>query len=116
LIVSVGMRGGIDSSYLVYVAKEVLGLRPLVFHVDAGWNSQIAVNNIERIVDHLKLDLYTEVIGGAASLDDLLNLMKEFGVISAAAGSLFVFKGKYKAVLINYPNKLEKKEVLKAGL
>lgn len=58
----VGMSGGIDSSYLVYVAKEKLGLRPLVFHVDAGWNSQIAVNNIERIVDKLGLDLYTHVI------------------------------------------------------
>jgi N-acetyl sugar amidotransferase len=58
----IGMSGGIDSSYLVYAAKEVLGLRPLVFHVDAGWNSQIAVNNIEQLVDKLGLDLYTEVI------------------------------------------------------
>jgi N-acetyl sugar amidotransferase len=57
-----GMSGGVDSSYLVYLAKEKLGLRPLVFHVDAGWNSQIAVNNIERLVEGLKLDLYTEVI------------------------------------------------------
>lgn len=58
----IGMSGGIDSSYLTYAAKELLGLRPLVFHVDAGWNSQIAVNNIERLVDNLKLDLFTEVI------------------------------------------------------
>ena len=58
----IGMSGGIDSSYLVYAAKEMMGLRPLVFHVDAGWNSQIAVNNIERVVDGLDLDLYTEVI------------------------------------------------------
>ena len=58
----IGMSGGIDSSYLTYVAKEKLGLRPLVFHVDAGWNSQIAVNNIEKLVDGLGLDLYTEVI------------------------------------------------------
>ncbi|MCK5508767.1 MAG: N-acetyl sugar amidotransferase [Desulfobacterales bacterium] len=57
-----GMSGGADSSYLLYIAKEKLGLRPLVFHVDAGWNSQIAVNNIEKIVDKLDLDLYTEVI------------------------------------------------------
>ena len=41
--------------------KEKYGLR-LVFHVDAGWNSQIAVNNIERLVDGLGLDLYTQVI------------------------------------------------------
>ncbi len=57
----IGMSGGIDSSYLTYVATE-FGLRPLVFHVDAGWNSQVAVNNIEKVVDGLGLDLYTEVI------------------------------------------------------
>jgi len=57
-----GMSGGIDSSYLLYIMKEQYGLRPLVFHVDAGWNSQIAVNNIERLIDGLGLDLYTEVI------------------------------------------------------
>ena len=57
-----GMSGGIDSSYLLYRMVKKYGLRPLVFHVDAGWNSQIAVNNIERLVDGLGLDLYTEVI------------------------------------------------------
>ena len=57
----IGMSGGIDSSYLTYIATE-FGLRPLVFHVDAGWNSQVAVNNIEKLVDKLGLDLYTEVI------------------------------------------------------
>ena len=57
----VGMSGGIDSSYLTFIATE-LGLRPLVFHVDSGWNSQIAVNNIEMLIDKLGLDLYTEVI------------------------------------------------------
>lgn len=57
----IGMSGGIDSSYLTYVAT-VFGLRPLVFHVDAGWNSPVAVNNIEKLVDKLGLDLYTEVI------------------------------------------------------
>ena len=57
-----GMSGGIDSSYLLYIIVKKYGLRPLVFHVDAGWNSQIAVNNIERLVDGLGLDLYTEVI------------------------------------------------------
>jgi N-acetyl sugar amidotransferase len=58
----IGMSGGIDSSYLTYIAVEKMGLRPLVFHVDAGWNSQIAVNNIECIIDRLGLDLFTEVI------------------------------------------------------
>ena len=58
----IGMSGGIDSSYLLYLAVEKLGLRPLVFHVDAGWNSQQAVNNIEVMIDKLNLDLFTEVI------------------------------------------------------
>jgi N-acetyl sugar amidotransferase len=57
-----GISGGVDSSYLAWLAKEKLGLRPLVFHVDAGWNSQQAVHNIEKIVEALKLDLHTEVI------------------------------------------------------
>lgn len=58
----IGISGGVDSSYLTYIAKEQLGLRPLIFHVDAGWNSQTAVNNIEKLVDKLGLDLYTEVV------------------------------------------------------
>ena len=69
-----GMSGGIDSSYLLYLAKEKLGLRPLVFHVDAGWNSQIAVNNIERLVDGLNLDLFTEVI----DWKDMQSLQRSF--------------------------------------
>jgi N-acetyl sugar amidotransferase len=58
----IGVSGGVDSSYVAMLAKERLGLRPLLFHVDAGWNSQQSVNNIEKIVDHLGLDLHTEVI------------------------------------------------------
>lgn len=58
----IGMSGGVDSSYLVHLAVKDFGLRPLIFHVDAGWNSQTAVNNIERLVDSLSLDLYTEVV------------------------------------------------------
>jgi asparagine synthetase B (glutamine-hydrolysing) len=58
----IGISGGVDSSYLTYIAKEKFGLRPLLYHVDAGWNSQEAVNNIEKLVDGLGVDLYTEVI------------------------------------------------------
>ena len=69
-----GMSGGIDSSYILYLVTKKLNLRPLVFHVDAGWNSQIAVNNIERLVDGLGLDLYTEVI----DWEDMKNLQKAY--------------------------------------
>lgn len=58
----IGLSGGLDSSYLTYIAKEKMGLRPLLFHVDAGWNTDQAVGNIEKLVDGLGLDLYTEVI------------------------------------------------------
>ena len=58
----IGLSGGLDSSYAAYVAKEIMGLRPLIFHVDAGWNTDKAVGNIEKLVNGLNLDLYTEVI------------------------------------------------------
>lgn len=57
-----GMSGGLDSSYLLHLAVKECGLRPLVFHVDGGWNTDIAVNNIQVIVEKLGLHLYTEVI------------------------------------------------------
>jgi N-acetyl sugar amidotransferase len=56
-----GLSGGVDSSYLAIKAKD-LGLRPLVVHVDAGWNSELAVQNIERLVKALGFDLHTIVI------------------------------------------------------
>ena len=58
----IGLSGGLDSSYAAYVAKEKMGLRPLLFHVDAGWNTDQAVGNIEKLVDGLALDLYTDVV------------------------------------------------------
>ncbi len=57
----IGLSGGVDSSYLAYKVKE-LGLRPLAVHLDNGWNSELAVQNIETIVNKLGIDLYTHVI------------------------------------------------------
>lgn len=57
-----GMSGGVDSSYMLHLAVKELGLRPLVFHVDVGWNSERAMANIEKMINQLNLDLYTEVI------------------------------------------------------
>ncbi len=58
----IGLSGGLDSSYAACIAKENMGLRPLLFHVDAGWNTDQAVGNIEKLVNGLGLDLYTEVV------------------------------------------------------
>ena len=56
-----GLSGGADSTYLAWLAKEV-GLRPLLVHFDYGWNSEIAVQNIEKAVQILGFDLYTHVM------------------------------------------------------
>jgi N-acetyl sugar amidotransferase len=56
-----GLSGGVDSSYVAYTAKQ-LGLRPLAVHFDSGWNSELAVNNIENIVTKLSIDLHTHVV------------------------------------------------------
>ena len=58
----IGVSGGVDSSYLVYHAVRKLNLRPLLYHVDTGWNNAIAVSNIEKLLNKYELDLFTEVI------------------------------------------------------
>jgi len=57
----IGLSGGVDSSYLCYWAKQE-GLRPLIVHFDNGWNSEIATQNIEKIISKTGFDLYTYVI------------------------------------------------------
>ncbi|MFM2360392.1 MAG: hypothetical protein RLY16_2385 [Bacteroidota bacterium] len=56
-----GVSGGVDSTYVVYLLKQ-LGLRPLVVHLDNGWNSELAVKNIEQIITKLGFDLFTRVL------------------------------------------------------
>lgn len=56
-----GLSGGLDSSYLALVMKEY-EMRPLVVHVDAGWNSELAVYNIEKVVKYCGYDLHTHVM------------------------------------------------------
>jgi len=57
----IGLSGGVDSSYMALIIQQY-GLRPLVVHVDAGWNRELAVYNIEQIVKHCGYDLYTHVV------------------------------------------------------
>ena len=69
------------------------------------------LNLIEKIKPLINVPM--TVLGGAGSLDDIKILVEKFGILGCAAGSLFVFKGKYKAVLINYPNKTEKEKLIR---
>lgn len=71
-----GMSGGLDSSYLLHLLVTEFDLRPLIFHVDGGWNSDIAVNNIQMLVEKLGLDLYTEVINWNEMRDFQLAMFK----------------------------------------
>lgn len=71
-----GMSGGADSSYLLHMAVKEFGLRPLVFHVDGGWNADDAVHNINVMIDKLNLDLFTEVINWEEMKDFQLTFLK----------------------------------------
>ncbi len=71
-----------------------------------GYNIAI----IKKLVNYIKIPL--TVLGGAGGLNDIREVINKFGTIGISAGSLFVFKGKYKAVLINYPNREEKDKLI----
>lgn len=58
----IGLSGGLDSSYAAYVATKKMGLRPLLFHVDAGWNTEISRHNVKMMAAGLNLPLHTETI------------------------------------------------------
>jgi N-acetyl sugar amidotransferase len=105
-----GMSGGVDSSYLLHLAVKELGLRPLVFHVDGGWNSELAVNNIQVMIDKLGLDLYTEVINWEEMKDFQLAYFKS-GVphIDIPQDHAFI------ATLYNFADKHNIKYILNGG-
>ena len=71
----IGLSGGVDSSFLALKAVE-LGLRPLAVHFDCGWNSEIAVANINNIVNKLNIDLVTEVVDWREMKDLQLSFFK----------------------------------------
>lgn len=105
-----GMSGGLDSSFLLHKAVKDFGLRPLVFHVDGGWNTDIAVSNIQSLVDGLGLDLYTEVINWNEMRDFQLAFFKS-GVphIDIPQDHAFI------ATLYNFADKHGIKYILNGG-
>jgi N-acetyl sugar amidotransferase len=72
----IGVSGGVDSTYLAYLAKEKYGLEPLAIHFDNGWNSELAVKNIERTLKNLDIDLYTYVVDWNEFKDIQLSFLK----------------------------------------
>ena len=58
----IGLSGGVDSSYVAYLAVKQFGLRPLAIHLDNGWNTELAVSNVEQVVNRLNIDLVTKVL------------------------------------------------------
>ena len=105
-----GLSGGIDSSYMLHVAVKELGLHPLVFHVDGGWNTELSVHNVKVMVDKLGLDLHTEVINWEEMKDFQLAFFKS-GVphIDIPQDHAFV------ATLYNYAAKYNIKYILNGG-
>lgn len=71
----IGMSGGVDSSYIAYLVKKH-GLRPLAIHFDNGWNSELAVVNIENILNKLNIDFYTHVVNWEEFKDLQLSFLK----------------------------------------
>lgn len=129
VVVILDVRKKLLGGYEVYInnGKKASGKNPfeLVKQLEKLGTGEIVINSIDhdgvmkgydmnlaektRAITHLPLT----VLGGAGSLEDIGRLISKFGIIGASAGSLFVFKGVYKAVLINYPNPLDKDNIIK---
>lgn len=128
LVLDVMKRGMLKKTYelMTLNGKHKTGIKLLDFlneikNIPYG---EIVINNIDRdgmmggfdleLCDMARelTDVPMTVLGGAGTLDDVKGLVSRYGIIGAAAGSLFVFKGKYKAVLINYPMGDEKIQLL----
>lgn len=105
-----GMSGGADSSYMLHKMVRDYALRPLVFHVDAGWNSEVAVHNINSMIDGLGLDLFTEVINWEEVRDFQLAMFKS-GMPNIDAPQDIAFVG----VLFKYARKHGINYILNGG-
>jgi imidazole glycerol-phosphate synthase subunit HisF len=120
-------KKGLMGQYQIYThngkVDTGIKLKDFIPKLEAVGVGEIVINNIDRdgkmngydfsLVQMVR-DLTTvpmTVLGGAGSFDHIKELVSKYKIIGAAAGSLFVFKGKYKAVLISYPDKIEKQRI-----
>lgn len=129
VIVVLDVKKKLLGGYEVYThnGKKATGINPFKFVEEAQklGAGEIVINSIDKdgqmkgydldLIDKIreKITLPMTVLGGAGSLQDIEKVIDKHGVIGVAAGSLFVFKGPYKAVLINYPTQIEKNKIFK---
>ena len=122
-------KTGLFKKYEVVInnGKVRTGIHPsdLVQSVSNTHVGEIIINSIDRdgtldgydfeLIDQIKPRVNTPltVLGGAGSLEDIRDLVMRYGLIGAGVGSLFVLKGKYRAVLINYPDKYTKEKIMR---
>lgn len=115
------MFGGYDVYTINGTKKSKWKLTELVKELDKIGIGEIVINSIDNdgtmggydldLAESVRENCYMPltILGGAGSLEDVRDVISKFKIIGVAAGSLFVFKGKYRAVLINYPNRKERK-------
>jgi cyclase len=129
VIVVLDVKKKLLGGYEVFThnGKKATGINPFKFVEEAQklGAGEIVINSIDKdgLMKGYDLDLIAKVrekitlpmtvLGGAGSLEDIEKVIDNHGVIGVAAGSLFVFKGPYKAVLINYPSQTEKNKIFK---
>lgn len=129
VIVVLDVKKKLLGGYEIYTnnGKKGTGLNPIDFSkkIETLGAGEIVINSIDNdgvmkgydfsLIDKIRevVSLPITALGGAGSLNDIGQLINRYGIIGAAAGSLFVFKGVYKAVLINYPNPELKDKLVK---
>ena len=127
VVVVLDVKKKIFGGYEMYThnGKQSTGIDPVTFAVKAQelGAGEIIINSIDKdgmmngfdmnIISKIReiVTIPITVLGGAGNINDIKKVIKEHGIIGVAAGSLFVFKGKYKAVLINYPDRNIKEQI-----
>lgn len=130
VVVIIDVKKKMFGGYYIYThngtKKTKLDLENLINKLQSLGVGEIVINSIDNdgvmngydlsLIEKIKplINVPMTVLGGAGSLNDIKTLIKKFGIIGCAVGSLFVFKGKYKAVLINYPKASDKYQLFDA--
>lgn len=128
VIVVLDVKKKLFGGYELYTHNGQIstGINPVKFakELEQAGVGEIIINSIDKdgtmngydftLIDQISevVNIPLTVLGGAGSLDDIQKVIERYGVIGVAAGSLFVFQGPYKAVLINYPNQIQKNNLL----